>query len=251
VVLLTVLGTAFCIVIALFLDSYSFQTGSWRWGTSPWNNVIIPLVLAPPFFFYLLGKLRELAIAHHDLMIVASTDVLTSCLNRRAFVTLVDAYLEKTAHLEGYPDKISGGALLVIDVDNFKAINDKFGHACGDEALAIIARTIKDGVRDVDLVGRIGGEEFSVFLPGLDPSRSGAVAERIRAAVNASDFFPTGQRCDLSVSVGGTTFERRASYGELFRFADQWLYVAKQSGRNRVEIHGAPTGDFNASIMVH
>ena len=151
--------------------------------------MFIPLVVAPPFFVYLLSKLRELAIAHHELSIVASTDVLTSCLNRRAFTAMVDAYLERVVGEEAKRE----GALLIIDVDHFKDVNDNFGHESGDEALKIIAQTIKGVVREIDLVGRIGGEEFSVFLPGTDANRTQLVAERIRAAVSTVEFYPTGR----------------------------------------------------------
>jgi diguanylate cyclase len=247
VILFSCIGTFICIFVALAIDSFSFETGSWRWGATPWNNVIIPLVLAPPFFVYLLTKLRELAVAHHELSIVASTDVLTSCLNRRAFTAMVDAYL---ARVNGEEAKREG-ALLIIDVDHFKSVNDSFGHDRGDEALKIIAQAIKGVVREIDLVGRIGGEEFSVFLPGTDINRTKIVAERIRAAISTIDFYPTENRCDLSVSVGGATYERQATFSELFRQADQRLYAAKQNGRNRVEIHDAPARSARALHVVH
>lgn len=228
----TILGTLFCIVAAFAIDSYSFETGTWRWGANPINNLVIPLVLAPPFFFFLLSKLRELSIAHHELMNVASTDALTSCLNRRAFTALVDGYLER---VEKQQD-LSGGALLVLDVDHFKAVNDNFGHETGDEALKLIAGTIKSTVRDIDLVGRLGGEEFAVFLPSSDPARTAIVADRIRAAVRTAHFAPHGRRHELSVSVGGATFYPPATFAALYRAADERLYAAKNAGRDRVDI---------------
>ncbi len=78
VYLLTCLGTLFCICVAFVFDSYSFETG-WRWGDDPMNNVLIPLVLAPPLFYVLLSKLRELALAHQELLEISATDSLTSC----------------------------------------------------------------------------------------------------------------------------------------------------------------------------
>jgi diguanylate cyclase (GGDEF)-like protein len=196
------------------------------------SNITIPLVLAPPFFLLLLTKMRQLAIAQHELMNIAATDSLTSCFNRRAFTALVDGYLERIA-AEKTRTK---GALLVIDVDHFKAVNDQFGHDRGDEALQIIAESIKGAVRDVDLVGRLGGEEFGVFLPDLDPTMTTSLAERIREAINKAKFCPEGRRYGLSASIGGATFDRRANYSELYRLADQQLYSAKRRGRNRVEI---------------
>jgi diguanylate cyclase (GGDEF)-like protein len=247
VYLLTALGTLLCIAVAFLIDSYSWQTGAWRWGGNPINNLIIPLILAPPFFFILLSKLRELAIAHEELMMVASTDALTSCLNRRAFTAMVDGYLERIQDQKSKTE----GALLVIDVDYFKAINDNFGHDCGDVALKLIADTIKGAVREIDLVGRIGGEEFSVFLPDLDPSLTPLVAERIRAAVDGVDFAPGGRRHELSVSVGGAIFYGNAAFSMLYKLADERLYEAKRNGRNRVEMVHVPAPEAAQRIAVH
>jgi diguanylate cyclase (GGDEF)-like protein len=229
----TALGTVVCIAVAFAFDGYSFRDGTWRWGADPINNLIIPLTLAPPFLLFLLSKLRDLAIAHHELMTIASTDSLTCLLNRRAFTAIVDGYLDRIA---AGPAK-SEAALLVIDVDHFKAVNDRFGHDCGDEALKLIARTITGVVRDIDVVGRMGGEEFCVFVQGLKPERIAATAERIRAAVDEAGFVAHGCPYRLSVSIGGVTFTSGASFSSLYRSADQWLYSAKKSGRNRVEVH--------------
>jgi diguanylate cyclase len=84
----------------------------------------------------------------------------------------------------------------------------------------------------------MGGEEFSVFLPGLDPARSEGVAERIRVSVNSVDFQPDGRKWTLSISVGGTTFSEEAKFLDLFRQADALLFQVKRTGRNRVEIAG-------------
>jgi diguanylate cyclase len=232
VYLLTAVGTLFCVLAAFAVDSYSFETGVWRWGDDPLNNLVIPLLLAPPLLFFLLSKLRELSIAHAELLNVASTDALTACLNRRAFTALVEGYLERVGQQQGR----AGGALLVLDIDHFKAVNDNFGHDMGDRALRLIADTIKASVREIDLVGRLGGEEFAVFLPSLDPARTALVADRIRAAVRAAAFEPLGRAYQLSISVGGATFERRASFADLYRLADQRLYAAKNAGRDRVDI---------------
>jgi diguanylate cyclase len=232
VIVLTVVGTVCCIAMAFALDSYSFGENRWRLGTSPLNNVLIPLVIAPPFFFYLLSKLRQLAIAHDRLLSVATTDGLTSCLTRAAFTTLVDAYLQSVAKQAGNQD----GALIVVDVDHFKHVNDSFGHDVGDEALRLIAGSIKSSLRDIDLVGRMGGEEFGVFLPNLPPQRAALLAHRIRSAVSETNFVPGGVPYELSISVGAVTFMRETSFIELYKIADLHLYDAKRNGRNRVEI---------------
>jgi diguanylate cyclase len=176
--------------------------------------------------------LRQLAIAHDQLLVVASTDGLTSCLNRVAFTTLVDAYLERVDRQE----RRGEGALLVMDVDHFKNVNDIYGHDAGDEALKLIVQSIRSTLREVDLVGRIGGEEFSVFLPGIPPERAFVVAERIRETVKAANFCPAGAPYNLSISIGGVTYLRSTSFSELFKLADRRLYDAKRNGRNRVEL---------------
>ena len=228
----TLVGTVLCIAFSFLYDSYSFTTGEWHWGTDPLNNFIIPVLLAPPLLFFLLDKMRQLAIAHHELMNVAATDALTNVLNRRAFTEMVGEYLKRVEDSSAP----SHGALLVVDVDHFKAVNDNFGHEHGDHALQIIAKTIAESLRDTDLVGRLGGEEFGIFLPLHTPERTSVVAERIRLAVNEADFFADGRRHGLSVSVGGVTFDAPASFVDLYRSADERLYKAKHNGRNRVEL---------------
>lgn len=229
---LMVLGTLVCIAVAFLVDSYDFSAGGFRPGVDPVNNVVIPLLLAPPFFYLLLDKMRQLAIAHHELMNVASTDSLTSLLNRRAFTEMVDGYMKRVEDAE----KRVEGALLVIDVDHFKAVNDRYGHDKGDEALKLIAETIRQAVRESDLVGRMGGEEFCVFMPGQPAKGAEDTAERIRRAVTEAQFQPGGARHGLSVSVGGVTFAQVHPFPDLYSRADERLYAAKHRGRNCVEL---------------
>lgn len=246
VYVLTVVGTLICIAFAFAFDGYSMETGTWQWRERWINNLIIPLIVAPPFFFYLLSKLRELSLAHRELMTMASTDPLTNCLNRRAFTALVDGYLERFDG-KGNPageqrnrddDDQGSGALLVLDIDHFKVVNDRYGHDRGDEALKLVAETIKANVRELDLVARLGGEEFGVFLPGVDPPRARHLAERIRTAIRALEFAPEGTPHPLSLSIGGVTFLPPSTFSELYRGADQRLYAAKHAGRDRVDIVG-------------
>jgi diguanylate cyclase len=239
----TLLGTLCCISVALYVDSFNFPNLTDRELTRAiLVDVLVPTVLASPMLLFLTSKLRELAIAHYELSVIAATDSLTSVLNRGAFTALVDAYLAELRR----DQRKAAGALLVVDADNFKAINDSFGHDLGDEALRIIATTIKTTLRATDLVGRIGGEEFAIFLPGSTPEQSEAVAERIRQNVSDAPFTPNGEPRLLSVSVGGAIFDRGFSFSELFRVADQQLYAAKQNGRNRVAV--SPVTPFGTPL---
>ncbi|GLQ54049.1 GGDEF domain-containing protein [Devosia nitrariae] len=220
----TIGGTLLCIAVALLIDGFDFATGRWRWGSEPLNNILIPGVLAPPLLFLLLSQMRQLALAHREVLTAASTDSLTQCLNRRAF----------TAMVEGYIASVTGdAALLVIDVDFFKSVNDRFGHDKGDEALGMVAQAIKGSVRSTDLVARMGGEEFSVFLPATDLTGARVAGEAIRQRVAAVEITVDGELLHLSVSVGGVAFAAPAAFAELYRAADQLMYLAKGSGRDR------------------
>ena len=224
VFLLTSIGTLVCIAVAFAFDSYSFEEG-WRWGGNPINNVIIPLVLAPPLFFVLLSKLRELAIAHQELLLISATDSLTSCFNRRAFTALVDGYLEK---LEGRERE---GALLVIDVDHFKSVNDTYGHEIGDLALRNFSQILLSELGPSDVLARWGGEEFILYLCERDQENARAVLEEARKAIAEAEIIPQQQITFSAgiVAMSGDIDTDAAS-------ADALLYAAKKAGRNRIAI---------------
>lgn len=190
------------------------------------SAAILPIIIGAPLFFYFSLRLRGLAIANARLGRVARTDSLTACLNRGAFTSRIETWLRA-------PDTPNCGALLIIDADHFKSINDHFGHDKGDEALTIIARAIRANLGNGDIVGRMGGEEFGVFLPRVTQDQAQTIAERIRQSVNAAEFSPHGERRALSISVGGAAFEEASSFSELFRITDQCLYGAKHGGRNK------------------
>lgn len=229
----TVLITLACVGISIFVDSFNFANlDSAALRRSLIVDTLLPVFLAGPLLFLLLSKVRQLAIAHQEVSIIASTDSLTAVLNRGAFTMLVESYLAKAEEQAA----LRSGSLLLIDADHFKAINDNLGHQQGDEALKIIARTIQGNLGPADLVGRIGGEEFGVFLPGAEAAAASRTAELIRAAISKAAFPPGGTRHGLSVRVGGVAFSRLASYDELFMTADNHLYKAKANGRNRVVI---------------
>jgi diguanylate cyclase len=241
VLLGTIVGTLACIAIALYVDSFNFMTlNEAARNRAIMTNVLLPTFLAAPMLFYLLSKLRELALAHERLAIVAATDSLTGALNRGAFRRLAEIWLQQPRR----PATEVRGALLVVDADNFKAINDRFGHDHGDAALQLIAGAIRGAVRAGDRVGRIGGEEFGILLPGAGRTEAAAIAVRVREAVRATRFAPGDTPHRLTVSVGGVCFEGALSFGELFRIADQQLYRAKHEGRDRVLL--APVLDAGA-----
>jgi two-component system cell cycle response regulator len=158
------------------------------------------------------------------------TDPLTGLYNKR--------YLER--HLGGLIESGKGRhlALLMVDVDHFKAVNDAYGHAAGDRALRLIADSLRLNTRVFDSVARYGGEEFVVVMPGTGPEEAAAAAERLRAAVESIDFYPSpGTRAPLTVSVGvAFTPAGTGVPDSLFQTADAALYRAKRNGRNRIEV---------------
>lgn len=221
-------GTLICIIVSVGFNLLFFSDlGEPSLSRAIASSTILPVVLGPPLLALLSLQVRRLAVANRQLDQLARTDSLTGCLNRGAFTHEVSRRLAETTAQ-------SGGALLMIDADNFKAINDLYGHDVGDDALLIIARCIRAIVRSGDLVGRMGGEEFCVYLPGADERAATAIAERIRRSIALAVLAPGGRRRALSVSVGGAVHDYPAGFAELFRIADQRLYGAKQSGRNRV-----------------
>lgn len=227
----TLLGTLGCIVVALAINYFFFRgLRPAAFERSMLSAIVIPILLAGPLVFYLTLKLRELARAERRLEAMAATDGLTSALNRRAFTSRVEEWMGEAAE----PEDEAKGALLVIDADHFKKINDTFGHECGDEALKVMARSIRSVLRGTDLFGRMGGEEFGVFLPGASDEDAMEIAERVRQAVYDASFDAGDTPHRLSVSVGAAAFDYPLGFTELFRIADDRLYEAKRAGRNRV-----------------
>lgn len=226
VVVWTLAGPLVCIAISLafvWLTLSHLQADDFRGVVIV--ATVLPAVIAAPLFFLHSLKLRELAIANHKLHDLASLDGLTGCLNRSAFQAKVQHWLQTSAQ----------GALLIIDADHFKSINDTYGHDSGDEALKVIATAIRTAIRSDDICGRIGGEEFGVYMPNVASHIVLDVAERLRAAVSEAAFAPDGQK-NLSVSVGCAVHTHASTYAELFSIADEQLYVAKELGRNRVRV---------------
>lgn len=165
-----------------------------------------------------------------ELAELAFTDNLTSCLNRNGFEYALDQMIEGAVRDE------ADVALLAIDIDHFKAINDSVGHLAGDMVLREVAMLLLDASRAGDVVGRVGGEEFVMLLPDADSETAGVVAERLMESVHAHSFRITQGTRRVTVSIGIAS-ERVAEphiTGSLRARADEALYVAKRLGRDRV-----------------
>lgn len=164
-----------------------------------------------------------------DLREASMTDRLTGALNRAGLEHQMQRLLRRAERAR------HGLAVLMLDVDHFKQINDTHGHPAGDLVLRALVRQLRDEVRPGDVVARYGGEEFLIVLDGLDQAAAGVVAERVREAIASRPVLASGNSIGLTVSIGVATVED-AGYNldGLIRQADTAVYQAKAAGRNRV-----------------
>lgn len=161
---------------------------------------------------------------------MASTDKLTGLLNRHAFTILIEKLM---AELRRDPRPT---ALLMIDIDHFKDINDQYGHLSGDTVLERVAKTLQQGLRASDLAVRWGGEEFLLVLKGCDIDEAKRIAENLRLAVAGAPIAIPGENIPVSISIGVAELGKDELPDQTIDRADAALYRAKQAGRNRVEI---------------
>jgi diguanylate cyclase (GGDEF)-like protein len=189
------------------------------------NAVVILLIV---LLAVLLGAWAVLqSRTSREMQRLAMTDELTSLPNRRSvlkrFEPLVDARGMRAC------------ALMIIDIDHFKTINDKFGHAEGDAALKLVATTLLQSIREPAFSGRLGGEEFVAVLPGADIDAACTMAESLRRQIMALDSLPWLLTRPMTVSIGiAVAHADNDSAGAMLHRADVALYEAKHAGRNRV-----------------
>ena len=160
---------------------------------------------------------------------LATVDSMTETLMRRRFFELADVEFSRNRR---YKNLMS---VMMLDIDHFKAVNDTYGHAAGDEVLKQVSLLCKDVLRDVDFIGRMGGEEFAVCLPETEAKGAYLVSERMRKSVEAMSVYVDGQDISVTVSIGLAQLNSSDNdFSALLNRADQALYEAKNSGRNKV-----------------
>ena len=172
----------------------------------------------------------DLLAAKQDLLEQSRTDPLTGAPNRRAILEQIEAEMSRTKR-EG--TRLS---LSMIDIDRFKKVNDTYGHAAGDSVLRECVERASSAVRPYDSLGRVGGEEFLLVLPGADDIGALAIGKRIRAAIGDTDFHVDGTHIRVTVSQGVVTWDGHASVDDVIASADEAMYRAKKNGRDRVEL---------------
>ncbi len=172
--------------------------------------------------------LDELKKKNDVLSKLSITDELTSQYNRRYVIEQLDLRTKESIRYE------TPLSIIMLDLDHFKEVNDSCGHAVGDEILIEISFNIKSSIREYDLFGRYGGEEFLVILPNTDLKAACCVAQKINKTINSLYFDKLPNKC-ITISCGVAEFKKNMRYKELIEAADKCLYKAKLNGRNRVE----------------
>lgn len=220
--------------VAALLAALASQAGLWLAGAPVnWALALAVLIgaggLVGVVVWPLMRMLADLEVARVQLDVLATRDELTGIYNRRQFLVLAD---REWARCRRYD---MGAAMVMLDVDHFKRVNDLHGHLAGDLMLREIARAAGETLRHADFLGRFGGEEFIVFLPHTDVLGALDVAERIRERVAAIKLEWRGQQISTTVSLGVATLGiEHDTVGALIADADRALYAAKDAGRNCV-----------------
>ncbi|MHC8357951.1 GGDEF domain-containing protein [Pseudomonas sp. LB3P81] len=175
---------------------------------------------------------HQLQTANAQLQKLSSTDRLTGLYNRGHWEeSLKGAY----ARHQRYGNATS---LVMFDIDHFKRVNDTYGHQAGDKVIEQVARLVREHVRDTDVAGRYGGEEFGVVLSDTDKTSAAVFAERLRKAVEGLEVLHNGQSIRFTISLGVADLSQPSTnYADLIAWADQALYASKKAGRNRVTVY--------------
>jgi diguanylate cyclase (GGDEF)-like protein len=179
-----------------------------------------------------ISRTQDLREANEKLTFLATTDSLTNSLNRRHFLERSKQEVERALRFK------HSGVVIMMDIDNFKKINDTYGHAVGDEALRQVASISKSNLHDQDLFGRMGGEEFAILAPESTLEEGLQLAERIRHSIHQTTIHVPPESFQITVSIGITAItQTNDSIEQLLQLADKGLYLSKETGKNRVSAY--------------
>jgi diguanylate cyclase (GGDEF)-like protein len=194
-------------------------------------TAIMLIVLLLEAFLIYRPMLRAVKTSHAALMNAARTDPLTGCLNRRSFLEIADA---EYARARRYHEPL---AVLMLDIDHFKKINDTYGHPAGDGVLVNLVQVMRQTIRQSDQVGRLGGEEFALLMPHIELEAAVEVARRVLSDVAATSIALKDSCLSITVSIGVASAQYHDDdFLGLLARADHALYESKRAGRNRLEV---------------
>ena len=230
VVLYSILTTVFSIVLSLIIMivslSYTYPEAL-EAPVTYFITVLVPLFVAPIVGFVAFSLVLKLEQAHENLEKISQTDALTLVYNRGFFLQ----HVEKELKLRQADTPF---ALILFDVDNFKAFNDTYGHLLGDQILKVCAAEAASCIRKDDCIARYGGEEFAVFLNGCSVEKAEEVGERIRQRIADVRLPYKDLSLSITVSMGLVATKKGLALETLASTADQAMYQAKHSGKNRL-----------------
>ncbi len=188
-------------------------------------SFVIPLIISPIITYIILEQSHELYCSKKQIEELVNKDALTQIYNKRYFETFAKEIF------------LSGGScsIILIDIDDFKNINDQYGHPAGDLVMKETAAIIKSQLRETDIVARIGGDEFAIICLDAESEYGREIAERIREKVEKTVFSYLSQKIYLTISVGCVSNEyNKATLNEIIQNADNALYASKENGKNKV-----------------
>lgn len=205
----------------------AFEKGAIDYVTKPFHS---PELLARVKTHLSLKQAQdELKAAYEALEQLVVIDPLTEIANRRAIFTFGEQEFQRAKRYHNC------FAVMMMDLDYFKKVNDTYGHFCGDQCLKLVAKTLNQGMREVDQLGRFGGEEFTAILPETNLIEAVKLAERLRQRIAILCPVIDNQMMNLSISIGVTTYQKTdETVNDVFRRADKFLFQAKEQGRNQV-----------------
>ena len=233
--IVTLLGVVASLSVSLLINALIHRPPHDLWVSLLMSGGI-PVLVGPPLTWLVMSLLRDAETARRTAEWLAVTDPLTGAFNRRHFFIAGERRFADSRRAQ---EQL---CVLLLDVDDFKAINDQHGHAAGDRVLIEVAQACKASLREFDLLARYGGEEFVALLPATDLPSALQVAERVRATVaGASVVADNGALVRPTVSVGVAMLASAPiSFDALLAQADLAMYSAKRSGKNRVGANSAP-----------
>jgi diguanylate cyclase (GGDEF)-like protein len=192
-------------------------------------SIFIPAVLAPSFEYRLLSVLLQLDLAEEKLRITTTKDELTHAYNRRHFFELANQELARTQRYGGT------FSIAILDFDNFKSVNDLYGHQVGDQALMELSKICNTNIRLPDVFARYGGDEFVFLFPQSNKEKAGECLKRILNSISNNPLLHENSHIQIRVSIGLAEFSRDAhQIDHILREADIALYRAKHEGGNRI-----------------
>jgi diguanylate cyclase (GGDEF)-like protein len=225
-------ATALCTLASIFLSviitSALGLISSGEVGASGLTiAVVVPALIAPLFGGLTLRLAYQLGLAQERLRVNAIRDWLTDAFNRRHFFEIAT---REFARAKRYQDAFS---VILFDLDDFKSVNDTYGHLAGDHALRVVSRICMENIRQVDVFARYGGEEFALLLPRTDRERAHEIAERLREMIAAAPITFEQHQIHVTISLGIESFDESIpNLDAMMMRADEAMYEAKRRGKN-------------------